>query len=618
MQPTPRWQITSGSVTLRLDHYAFLTNALIKAKGVPVFYLPAMYYPIQKDDRATGLLMPTYGTSTYKGFTFSDAFFWAISRSQDATFLYDYFKKRGQGMGGEYRYAAAPGSSGFFRFYSLNEHESTVTNADGSLTTLPAGKSYEVRSNVSQSFGRRWTARGRIDYFTDLATQQAYNTDIYDVSRSTRMFGGGISGSLSGLSINGTYDRTEYFAGAESSTVTGSSPRVAVSRNERPLFGNAPAYLSVNTEYVSLVRQTRSNGVVTDDRGLQRLDAMPTVRLPFTKLSFLTVNSSASWRGTYWTRSLSPEDGSVVDQGISRSYFDLQSRVTGPVVNRVWNTPDNGYASKWKHTVEPYYNIGYVTMVNNFDQIVQLDSTDYVLGGTTRMEYGVTNRLLAKRTAGGAAGSAREILAVVVNQTYYTDARASQYRLQLLHQFLGPAPEQFLPGPRGCPRHPGRSDQRHVPPGIRPQQRRRPEHGGRRQRGGRRLAPRERRLQPAAGVDVAGRADAVGQLRHRDDEHAEPVEPRRRHVHVQLRHRPGVAAEQPHRRLLQRPVLRVRRRVPDLQLPAAQPALPGAVRSSVQLLVHAGRTRDVLELLRGARRQRRGSVGARGREGRGR
>ena len=55
MQPTPRWQITSGSVTLRLDHYAFLKNALIKAKGVPVFYLPALFYPIQKDDRATGL-----------------------------------------------------------------------------------------------------------------------------------------------------------------------------------------------------------------------------------------------------------------------------------------------------------------------------------------------------------------------------------------------------------------------------------------------------------------------------------------------------------------------------------------------------------------------------------
>ena len=32
---------------------------------MPVLYLPAIYYPIQDDDRATGFLMPTYGTSTF-------------------------------------------------------------------------------------------------------------------------------------------------------------------------------------------------------------------------------------------------------------------------------------------------------------------------------------------------------------------------------------------------------------------------------------------------------------------------------------------------------------------------------------------------------------------------
>ena len=85
---------------------------MLRAKGVPVFYLPALFYPIQKDDRATGFLMPTYGTSTYRGITLSNAFFWAINRSQDATFIDDWFSKRGNGVGAEYRYVAAPGSSG--------------------------------------------------------------------------------------------------------------------------------------------------------------------------------------------------------------------------------------------------------------------------------------------------------------------------------------------------------------------------------------------------------------------------------------------------------------------------------------------------------------------------
>ena len=47
-----------------VDEYAVLTNTVLKVKGVPMFYLPVMYYPIQSDDRATGFLLPTYGSST--------------------------------------------------------------------------------------------------------------------------------------------------------------------------------------------------------------------------------------------------------------------------------------------------------------------------------------------------------------------------------------------------------------------------------------------------------------------------------------------------------------------------------------------------------------------------
>src|SRR5215210_4765567 len=35
-QANPRWTMTSGSLKLRIDHYAFLKNTLLRAKGVPV------------------------------------------------------------------------------------------------------------------------------------------------------------------------------------------------------------------------------------------------------------------------------------------------------------------------------------------------------------------------------------------------------------------------------------------------------------------------------------------------------------------------------------------------------------------------------------------------------
>ena len=90
-------------------------------------YLPMIYYPIREDERATGFLLPTYGTSTLRGQAISNAFFWAINRSQDATFFHDWFTRTGQGAGAEYRYVAAAQSTGDVRFYRFDQQEATFT-----------------------------------------------------------------------------------------------------------------------------------------------------------------------------------------------------------------------------------------------------------------------------------------------------------------------------------------------------------------------------------------------------------------------------------------------------------------------------------------------------------
>jgi LPS-assembly protein len=445
VQPTPRWEVTSSTVILNLDHYAFLTNALLKAKSLPVLYFPVLFYPINKEDRATGFLMPVYGTSSYRGFTLSNAFFWAINRSQDATLMHDWFTKRGQGVGGEYRYVAGPGSQGYLRVYNLREHAST----DSAGNTLAGTTSYDVKSNASYTLGGGWSARARVDYFTSLQTQQRYNTNIYDTSRSQRSVSGGVSGQFLGLGVNGSYDWSEYFSGTTNSAVTGSTPRLQVSKGERPLFGSL-IYFSANGEYVRLVRQYKAGDSVTDN-GLTRLDFAPVLRVPFTKLRWVTINSSVTWRDTYWTRSLDTSgSGAVVDQPVSRRFFDLQSRITGPMFNRVWNTPNSGYAEKWKHVIEPSVTVQRITAIDNANEIVKLDGADYTVGRTTRVNYALSNRLLVKRKGGdpGAppgAGSSREIVSLNISQTYYTDASASQYDYNYTTSFSGRKPSNFSP-----------------------------------------------------------------------------------------------------------------------------------------------------------------------------
>ena len=138
VQPTPRWQLTSSTVVLNIDHYTMLRNAVLNVKGVPMFYTPILYYPTKREDRSTGILIPTYGTSTLYGQAIHNAFFWAINRSQDATFMHDWYTSAGQGVGGEYRYNYGNGTDGNFNVHWLDQKETDV-HARRRIDQLAAG-----------------------------------------------------------------------------------------------------------------------------------------------------------------------------------------------------------------------------------------------------------------------------------------------------------------------------------------------------------------------------------------------------------------------------------------------------------------------------------------------
>ena len=212
VQPTPRWMLTSKTVVLNLDHYTLLRDAVLSVKGVPMFYTPILYYPTKREDRATGFLLPSYGSSTVRGHSFYNAFFWAIDRSQDATFLYDWFSRAGQGAGTEYRYNFGGGSDGNFRTYLLDE---SLTPEGGSTDSASSTRSYELRGGANQLLPRGLRARARVDYFSSITTMQTFNTNINDTSRNQRSFGGNIVGAWNMYSLNATIDHTEYFYSAD-------------------------------------------------------------------------------------------------------------------------------------------------------------------------------------------------------------------------------------------------------------------------------------------------------------------------------------------------------------------------------------------------------------------
>ncbi|HKY20635.1 MAG TPA: putative LPS assembly protein LptD [Vicinamibacterales bacterium] len=429
VQANPRWEMTSGSLKLRVDHYALLRNMFIRVKGVPAIYLPIMYYPLSKDNRSTGFLMPSYGSSTVKGQTISNAFFWAINRSHDATFLHDWFSKTGQSIAGDYRYVSLGGAGNFHSDF-LNERPIKEVTVSGNQVDRPGRRSFRMNGNLSQNLGGSWYAQGQADYSSDLTVDQLYSTDITRASRRNRSFGGSVSGTTKGLRVTGRYDRNEYFADNGESSLRANAPRISVARPDR-LIGRLPIYASVSSEFVRLQQQRfNKDRVTTRNDGINRLDVIPAIRFPFTKLPFLGFNTTAQFRNTFWSDSQDPTlldvngQPSRVTAPISRRFLEVSADVNGPTLVRIWDAPKNSYAQRFRHSIEPFMQLLYRTSIGNYDLIPKLEGTDYIVGSAASYTYGMNTRFYAKRTVDGPRAIPREVISATIRQTYNTDARS--------------------------------------------------------------------------------------------------------------------------------------------------------------------------------------------------
>jgi LPS-assembly protein len=440
VQPTPRWEIVSGNATVNLDDYVILRNAVIHVKDVPVFYLPLLYYPIQEDDRATGFLLPQYGSSLAMGSSISNAFFWAINRSQDATFFHDWMFSRGSGLGTEYRYMLGPQAQGNLRYYWLDEKEAIING-----NRRDARRSTKIEGGLSQNLPFGLSARARVDYFSNVTVHQTYNHDFNLATNSNRTIDGGVSGSWRNLSVNAQYRRNETFYNGEDSLISGNAPGFTASMSGVRL-GPLPLFATVNAE-AARVLYIENFGEQSFDSGLTKVDIMPSIRAPLSTLPFLQVNATVTYRSTYYSESLDEDLRTQIEEPITRNYGDMRVDVVGPVLSRVFN-PQNAIADRMKHVIEPSFSVQRRTAIANQDRIpTRASGYDRVVGDTTQFNYGLTNRLLVRRDTPGQpqSGSPRELLNVSLRQSYYTDENASKFDNSYTYGFNNRNPNAFSP-----------------------------------------------------------------------------------------------------------------------------------------------------------------------------
>lgn len=157
-------------------------NAYIEFKGVPILYSPWVGFSFN-NQRKTGLLAPSFDTSTKTGFGIATPFYWNISPNMDATFGVRALSKRGVQLQGEFRY--------------LQQNFSGIDNLEFLPSDLQNDKNrYYANLKHQHNLGRGWSAGYSIEkvsddqYFSDLSTRiittsrvnlpQQFNVDYSD------------------------------------------------------------------------------------------------------------------------------------------------------------------------------------------------------------------------------------------------------------------------------------------------------------------------------------------------------------------------------------------------------------------------------------------------------
>jgi len=98
------WELQASSLKInKLKGTAHAKKVVVRIKNIPVFYLPSLSFALN-DQRKTGFLLPSIGTTDNSGGDVKIPFYWNIAPNRDATLTSRFLDKRGYQFIGEYRY----------------------------------------------------------------------------------------------------------------------------------------------------------------------------------------------------------------------------------------------------------------------------------------------------------------------------------------------------------------------------------------------------------------------------------------------------------------------------------------------------------------------------------
>ena len=384
--PHPKWTFNAEKIDVIVGEDAKMYHANFRIFSLPILYFPYATHPVDNLGARTGFLVPQLGQSSRKGFIFGDSFYWAISRSMDATVGAEYWSSRGWAQHADYR--ARPSENSFvdFRYFGVLDRGDPNTHQD------QGGQDASLDAEINMRHGFR--AVSDINYLSRFIFRLAFSETFTQAVNSEVKSIAFLSKNYKGYSFDLMASRYQNFqstqAGDEIKIIH--VPSLESSSVEQRILGSRFMYsYDVAAEGVS----RREPDFVTNNL-LGRFDIHPKVAIPFF-LKGWSIRPEFGFWDTAYTQQLRPAPGTVgipVDEALNRRAVESTIEIRPPALSRVFEK--EVFGRKLKHVLEPRFSYHYVTGVEDFPNVIRFDSRD-ILTNTSEAEVALVQRLYARR-----------------------------------------------------------------------------------------------------------------------------------------------------------------------------------------------------------------------------
>ena len=397
-QEVPDWSFRLGRARVQVDGYAHVNHATMRAKNLPLIYLPYIVWPV-KSERSSGFLVPNFGYSDQRGFLLGLAYYQVLGRSYDTTVHLDTYSEGYLGLGNEFRYRPTEGTRGIFVGYAVHDpiaEESFRWKVE--LRHASDDLPYGVRGGLNvQAFSD-------FNFFKDFERDFDRNTQrfIYSNAFLTRNSGPHL--------FNFLVDEREVLVGvnqAGDNIIQRRLPEAEYRLRQTRLFNR-------------LYLQAESSVAYLDSSELGsygRVDLFPQLRYTAITLPWLSLSLDAGERVTWYGDSLDPLNRQQLSgESLTRTLPSGAAELVGPSFARIY---DFGFG-RVRHVIQPRFNYTYFGDYDDAALVPRFDPQVDTSFSTNLGRVVLANRFLAK-PRDKADASASEVLLVEFARNFSFD-----------------------------------------------------------------------------------------------------------------------------------------------------------------------------------------------------